>query len=408
MSRKTVILESNTEEKLKKIGQRIKKARLRRNISAETISKKAGIGESTFYAIERGKSTVSIGAYVAVLAALGLDSDLDAIALDESGKKLFWEQNLVSRKRAKRQREGKKLPLPIGISDYRKASSDYYYYVDKTLLIRDFIDERPLVSLFTRPSGFGKSLNMDMLRVFFERSEEDTSVYFQDKKIWKCGKEYQEYQGKYPVIYMSFETVRGETWEKAYELIYKIIREEFERHKKLLQNEKISSYQKKYMERMLNGEVRVVDVSCALLNLSHMLQLDYGIAPIVIIDEYDVPLLMGHARGYYDKVANFMSILLSGGLKDNSHLAYGFLSGVMSIARWNSLTGLNNVIENSILDNRYSDYFGFTNEEVQTMLDYYGVSEKYGEFREWDGGYSLGEKEIFNPRAVIEHLSNKN
>ena len=407
MSRKTVILESNTEEKLKKIGQRIKKARLRRNISAETISKKAGIGESTFYAIERGKSTVSIGAYVAVLAALGLDSDLDAIALDESGKKLFWEQNLVSRKRAKRQREDKKLPLPIGISDYRKASSDYYY-VDKTLLIRDFIDERPLVSLFTRPSGFGKSLNMDMLRVFFERSEEDTSVYFRDKKIWKCGKEYQEYQGKYPVIYMSFETVRGETWEKAYELIYKIIREEFERHNGLLQSEKISSYQKKCMEKMLNSEASSVEASCAILNLSHMLQLDYGVAPIVIIDEYDAPLLMGRAHGYYDKVVSFMDILLSGGLKDNSHLAYGFLSGVMSIARWNSLTGHNNVIENSILDNRYSDYFGFTNEEVQTMLDYYGVSEKYGEFREWDGGYSLGEKEIFNPRAVIEHLSNKN
>ena len=407
MSRKTVILESNTEEKLKKIGQRIKKARLRRNISAETISKKAGIGESTFYAIERGKSTVSIGAYVAVLAALGLDSDLDAIALDESGKKLFWEQNLVSRKRAKRQREGKKLPLPIGISDYRKASSDYYY-VDKTLLIRDFIDERPLVSLFTRPFGSGKSLNMDMLRVFFERAEEDTSVYFRDKKIWKCGKEYQEYQGKYPVIYMSFETVRGETWEKAYELINKVIREEFERHKKLLQNEKISSYQKKYMERMLNGEVRVVDVSCALLNLSHMLRLDYGVAPIVIIDEYDAPLLMGRAHGYYDKVVSFMDILLSGGLKDNSHLAFGFLSGVMSIARWNALSGLNNIRENSILDNRYSEYFGFTQEEIQEMLDYYGTSEKYGELYEWDGGYPLGEKEIFNPRAVIEHLSNKN
>ena len=407
MSRKTVILESNTEEKLKKIGQRIKKARLRRNISAETISKKAGIGESTFYAIEHGVSTVSLGAYAAVLSALGLDSDLDGIATDVDGKAMFWEQNIVERKRAKRRKEDRKLPLPNGITDYRKISCEYYY-VDKTLLIRDFIDERPLVSLFIRQSGFGKSLNMDMLRVFFERAEEDTSVYFRDKKIWKCGKEYQEYQGKYPVIYMSFETVRGETWEKAYELIYKIIREEFERHKKLLQNEKISSYQKKYMERMLNGEVRVVDVSCALLNLSHMLRLDYGVAPIVIIDEYDVPLLMGHAHGYYDKVANFMSILLSGGLKDNSHLAYGFLSGVMSIARWNSLTGLNNVIENSILDNRYSDYFGFTNEEVQTMLDYYGVSEKYGEFREWDGGYSLGEKEIFNPRAVIEHLSNKN
>ena len=407
MSRKTVILESNTEEKLKKMGQRIKKARLRRNISAEMISKQAGIGESTFYAIERGVSTVSLGAYAAVLSALGLDSDLDAIATDVDGKEMFWEQNIVERKRAKRRKEDRKLPLPNGITDYRKISSEYYY-VDKTLLIRDFIDERPLVSLFIRQSGFGKSLNMDMLRVFFERTEEDTSVYFRDKKIWKCGKEYQEYQGKYPVIYMSFETVRGETWEKAYELIYKIIREEFERHKKLLQNEKISSYQKKYMERMLNGEVRVVDVSCALLNLSHMLRLDYGVAPIVIIDEYDAPLLMGRAHGYYDKVVSFMDILLSGGLKDNSHLAYGFLSGVMSIARWNALSGLNNIKENSILDNRYSEYFGFTNEEVQTMLDYYGVSEKYGEFREWDGGYSLREKEIFNPRAVIEHLSNKN
>ena len=121
MSRKTVILEPNIEDKLKKMGQRIKKARLRRNISAEMISKQAGIGESTFYAIEHGVSTVSLGAYAAVLSALGLDSDLDAIALDESGKKLFWEQNLASRKRAKRQREGKKFPLPIRISDYRKA-----------------------------------------------------------------------------------------------------------------------------------------------------------------------------------------------------------------------------------------------------------------------------------------------
>ena len=243
--------------------------------------------------------------------------------------------------------------------------------------------------------------------MFFERSEEDTSVYFRDKKIWKCGKEYQEYQGKYPVIYMSFEIVRDETWEKAYEQIYKIMREEFERQKKLLQSEKIISYQKEYMEKMLNGGASVVDASSALLNLSHMLQLDYGVAPIVIIDEYDVPLLMGCAHGYYDKVVSFMDILLSSGLKDNSHLAYGFLSGVMSIARWKELTGLNNIIEYSILDNRYSDYFGFNQEEVQTMLDYYDVSEKYGEFLEWDGGYSSREKEIFNPRSVVEHLCNE-
>lgn len=138
-----------------------------------------------------------------------------------------------------------------------------------------------------------------------------------------------------------------------------------------------------------------------------MLQLDYGIAPIVIIDEYDVPLLMGRAHGYYDKVVNFMDILLSSGLKDNSHLAYGFLSGVMSIARWKELTGLNNIIENSILGNRYIDYFGFNQEEVQIMLDYYGIAEKYREFLEWEGGYSSGEKEIFNPRSVVEHLNNE-
>ena len=406
MSRKTLILEPNTEDKLKKLGQRIKKARLRRNISAEMISKQAGIGESTFYAIERGVATVSIGAYAAVLFVLELDSDLDGIATDEAGKVLFWEQNIVERKRAKRRQTDKKLPVPNGITDYRKISSEYYY-VDKTLLIRDFIDERPLVSLFTRPTGFGKSLNMDMLRVFFEKSEEDTSVYFQDKKIWKCGKEYQQYQGKYPVIYISFKNVGAETWEGTYDMIYKILRDELERHKKLLQSEKVISYQKAYMEKMLNGEACVVDVSCAFLNLSHLLQLDYGIAPIVIIDEYDVPLLMGRAHGYYDKVVNFMDILLSSGLKDNSHLAYGFLSGVMSIARWKELTGLNNIIENSILGNRYIDYFGFNQEEVQIMLDYYGIAEKYREFLEWEGGYSSGEKEIFNPRSVVEHLNNE-
>ena len=406
MSRKTLILEPNIGDKLKKLGQRIKKARLRRNISAEMISKQAGIGESTFYAIERGVATVSIGAYAAVLFVLELDSDLDGIATDEAGKVLFWEQNIVERKRAKRRQTDKKLPVPNGITDYRKISSEYYY-VDKTLLIRDFIDERPLVSLFTRPTGFGKSLNMDMLRVFFEKSEEDTSVYFQDKKIWKCGKEYQQYQGKYPVIYISFKNVGAETWEGTYDMIYKILRDELERHKKLLQSEKVISYQKAYMEKMLNGEACVVDVSCAFLNLSHMLQLDYGIAPIVIIDEYDVPLLMGRAHGYYDKVVNFMDILLSSGLKDNSHLAYGFLSGVMSIARWKELTGLNNIIENSILGNRYIDYFGFNQEEVQIMLDYYGIAEKYREFLEWEGGYSSGEKEIFNPRSVVEHLNNE-
>lgn len=143
----------------------------------------------------------------------------------------------------KRSKSNKKLPLPIGISDYRKASSEYYY-VDKTLLIRDFIDERPQVSLFTRPRRFGKTLNMDMLRIFFEKTNEDTSIYFKNKKIWSCGAEYQEYQGKFPVIYVTFKDVKCEDWENAYDLISKILRNEFERHRELLTSDKISDYEK--------------------------------------------------------------------------------------------------------------------------------------------------------------------
>lgn len=300
----------------------------------------------------------------------------------------------------------KKLPLPIGISDYRKASSEYYY-VDKTLLIRDFIDERPQVSLFTRPRRFGKTLNMDMLRVFFERSEEDTSVYFRDKKIWECGKEYQEYQGKYPVIYVTFKDVKCEDWETAYDLIYKILRNEFERHSELLASDKISSYEKNYLTSMLNGEANENDVACAFLNLSRMLHIHYGVAPIIIIDEYDTPIQQGHVRGYYDKVIDFMRTLFSGGLKDNSHLSYGFLTGILRVAKESIFSGLNNIKVNSVLDNRYSEYFGFTSEEVQEMAEYYGTLEKYDEICQWYDGYRFGKTEIFNPWSVIGYFNNE-
>lgn len=304
------------------------------------------------------------------------------------------------------QQSTKKLPLPIGISDYRKASSEYYY-VDKTLLIRDFIDERPQVSLFTRPRRFGKTLNMDMLRVFFERSEEDTSVYFRDKKIWACGKEYREYQGKYPVIYVTFKDVKCENWEDAFDLIYKILRNEFERHSELLSSDKISSYEKKYLTNMLNGEENENDVAFAFLNLSRMLHTYYNVAPIIIIDEYDTPIQQGYVRGYYDKIIDFMRVLFSGGLKDNPHLSYGFLTGILCVAKGSIFSGLNNIKINSILDNRYSEYFGFTLEEVKEMAAYYGTPEKYNELGEWYDGYRFGKTEIFNPWSVIGYFNNE-
>jgi len=297
------------------------------------------------------------------------------------------------------------LPLPIGISDYRLASSEYYY-IDKTLMIQDFLDERPMVSLFTRPRRFGKTLNMDMLRTFFEKTTEDTSVYFRDKKIWSCGKKYRDYQGKYPVIFVTLKDVKRETWEETYDLIFKLLRNEFERHTELITSERISSYEKDYLTSFLAGKSNEVDVMMALQNLSQMLHEHHGIAPIIIIDEYDTPIQQGHICGFYDKVVGFMRNLFSGGLKDNPHLSFGFLTGILRVAKESIFSGLNNLKINSVLDNRYSKYFGFTTEEVREIAAYYHAEDKMDEICDWYDGYQFGDSEIFNPWSVINYFGN--
>ena len=299
-----------------------------------------------------------------------------------------------------------KLPLPVGISDYRLASSSYYY-IDKTMMIKDFIDERPMVSLFTRPRRFGKTLNMDMLRVFFEKTDSDTSVYFKDKKIWACGEQYRAYQGKYPVIYVTFKDVKCESWESTYDLICQILRNEVQRHSELLNSDRISAYDKKYLESILSGSASEIDMAMTFMNLSRMLDAHYDKAPIIIIDEYATPLQQGHTLGYYDKVISFMRNLFSGGLKDNKHLSFGFLTGILRVAKESIFSGLNNLVINSVLDNKYSAYFGFTPDEVREMARYYGVSEKYDEICEWYDGYRFGNSEIFNPWSVINYFNNE-
>ena len=151
-----------------------------------------------------------------------------------------------------------RLPLPVGISDYRLASSEYYY-VDKTLMIRDFLDERPMVSLFTRPRRFGKTLNMDMLRTFFEKTGQDTSIYFKNKKIWACGQKYRDYQGKYPVIFLTFKDVKRDTWSETYEHITRLIREEFQRHAGILDSPECNEYEKAFYRRMVAGDADGTD-----------------------------------------------------------------------------------------------------------------------------------------------------
>lgn len=299
-----------------------------------------------------------------------------------------------------------KLPLPVGISDYRVASTEYYY-VDKTLMIKDFLDERPQVALFTRPRRFGKTLNMDMLRTFFEKTDEDTSVYFRDKAIWKQGAKYQAYQGKYPVVFLSFKDVKCETWQETLQKLSEIIGSEFARHAELLTTEACNDVDKAYFRRVMERAAGDVELSGALLTLTRMLHEHHKIAPVIIIDEYDTPIQQGHNRDFYDQVILFMRNLFSGGLKDNSHLTFGFLTGILRVAKESIFSGLNNLSVYSIVDDSFSAYFGFTHEEIKQMAAYYGAGGKYDELCEWYDGYRFGESEIFNPWSVINYFQRK-
>lgn len=297
-------------------------------------------------------------------------------------------------------------PLPIGVSDFRLAQAEYYY-VDKTMLIKDFIDERPMVTLFTRPRRFGKTLNMDMLRTFFEKTEQDTSVYFQDKKIWACGQKYRSYQGKYPVIFLTFKDVKFNTWEETFSAVRDIFAKETQRHEELRTSDRCDEYDERKYARLAEGNVTEVELSSALADLSAMLHKHHGTAPVIIIDEYDTPIQQGYMKGYYEEITLFMRNLFSGGFKDNKHLAFGFLTGILRVAKESIFSGMNNLSINSVLDHKYSAYFGFTPDEVREMAAYYGASDKYDEICEWYDGYRFGKTEIFNPWSVVNYFSNE-
>lgn len=294
--------------------------------------------------------------------------------------------------------------LPIGVSDFKLATTGYYY-VDKTLMIRDFLDKKPMVSLFTRPRRFGKTLNMDMLRVFFEKTNEDTSVYFKDKQIWQCGDYYTKHQGQYPVIFLTFKDVKSMTWEETFQKIRRLISLEFIRHNELETSSVLTAYEKGQYHLLAKDSGDEVDCQMGLQLLSLLLHKHYGRECIIIIDEYDTPIQQGHTCNFYPEIVNFMRNFFSGGLKDNPHLAFGFLTGILRVAKESIFSGMNNLKTYSILDDGYSSYFGFTEKEVKDMLRYYGKDDKYNELSEWYDGYRFGNTEIFNPWSVINYIS---
>lgn len=304
-----------------------------------------------------------------------------------------------------RQGTTKLLPCPVGITSYKEAAAECYY-VDKTLFIKDILDDHSKVYLFTRPRRFGKTLMMDMVKTFFELSEEDNSVYFRDKLIWQQDEIYRQYQGRYPVIYLSFKDTHYEKWEDMYQALRYTVKKEFRRHQKLLDSPVLGEMEKRYFSSVLNAEISEVDCQHALGELSYMLSVHYGQKVIIIIDEYDTPIQQGHLHDYYNQVVHFMRNLFSAGLKDNEYLAFGLLTGILRIAKESLFSGLNNLAVNTILDEKYASSFGFVEDEVLAMAEYYGQKNAAVEIRKWYDGYLFGTTEIYNPWSVLNYFAN--
>ncbi|MCD8015867.1 MAG: ATP-binding protein, partial [Lachnospiraceae bacterium] len=217
--------------------------------------------------------------------------------------------------------------------------------------------------------------------------------------------EYRSHQGAYPVIFLTFKDVKFDTWEATLEKLKALLQEEYGRHQELADSDKLSEYEKDYFSKILNGTANEVELTSALEKLSKMLTAHYDKAPIIIIDEYDTPIQEGYSKDFYEEIIRFMRNFFSGAFKDNKNLSYGFLTGILRIAQESIFSGLNNLSVNSVMDEEYDNYFGFTSEEVTKMLAYYDVPEKESELRDWYDGYLFGSKEIYNPWSVINYIS---
>ena len=298
--------------------------------------------------------------------------------------------------------------IPIGISDFKSFNDKNYYYVDKTLMIKDILDDKALVTLFTRPRRFGKTLNLSMLKYFFEKTQEDNSYLFKDLNIWKTGDKYKEYQGKYPVINLDFKSVEGLSWKEAYEKAKVMITSEYIRHGYLLDSDVLNDDEKNLYNKLksLKFDANETDYMYSIKNLCVYLEKYHKQKPIILIDEYDVPLQRAYLNDYYKEAINFFRGMLQDALKTNNSLEFAVITGCLRISKESIFTGLNNLDINSILDKQYSEHFGFTQEEVDEILKYYNLEAKRGIIKDWYNGYQFGMKDIYNPWSVLKCIKN--
>jgi len=288
--------------------------------------------------------------------------------------------------------------LPIGISDYKRLVEGGYYYIDKTLLIKELFQVGGLVTLLPRPRRFGKTLNLSMLYYFFEQSKVSNDHLFSHTAIGQEEK-YRDMQGKYPVIFLTFKDVKELTWDSAYEKIKLLIAKEFERHAYLLEN--ISEYTALDYRAILNKTANQVLYERSLLFLTELLHKYYGTRVIFLLDEYDSPIHASYTHSYYDQIMPFMRSLLTAALKDNSHIERGVLTGILRVAKESVFSGLNNLKVCSLTSSSFQDKFGFTQQEVKQLLKDQKLSDKGTEVGQWYNGYTFGATTIYNPWSII-------
>lgn len=291
--------------------------------------------------------------------------------------------------------------LPIGIDSFEKLRRENFYYVDKTGLIKDLLDSWGEVNLFTRPRRFGKTLNMSMLKNFFEIGCDER--LFQGLAITQDSGLCQAYMGKFPVISLSLKSVDGMTFDDAYDMIRDVIREEAFRFIFLKDSVKIEQEEKLAFQRILNGLESDSDVKNSLRTMTRLLQRHFGRKVILLIDEYDVPLDKAYQHGYYDKMVNLIRIMFGQALKTNEYLFFAVLTGCLRVSKESIFTGLNNFCVNGIADTQYEEHFGFTDIEVKKLFQEYSLSAHYVTAKEWYDGYRFGRAEVYCPWDVINY-----
>ena len=296
---------------------------------------------------------------------------------------------------------GKKA-IPIGIENFEDIIKDNYYYVDKSMLIEDILVNRAAVTLFTRPRRFGKTLNMSMIKYFFDvRNKDENRKLFEELKIF--GSEYMKEQGKYPVIFVSLKDLRGDTWEDTFENLKSFISDlyaEFEDMREIRNKRDKIKFDKIFYEEEKG------DYETSLKLLSNYIYKYYGKKVIILIDEYDAPIINAFDKGYYNEAINFFQVFYSSALKTNDSLKYGILTGITRIIKEGIFSGLNNLKVDTILNKKYSEYFGLLENEVIKMLDYFEMKYKIEEVKEWYNGYIFGDKRVYNPWSIINYIDN--